>query len=101
MVARVEPVGAPLPGIADQIIESETVCSEAVDRRCTLEAVFAAVVTREFTLPDVAAMLTVDDECVAPGKVLLGQATTRREFPFGFRREAAVGPRAICKSVAI
>src|SRR5690348_4195874 len=47
----VEPVVAPLPAIADDVVEAEVVLPEGIDRREAVEAVGLVVVARERALP--------------------------------------------------
>src|SRR5207237_970824 len=64
----IEPIGAPLPAVADHVVQPKTVGQERVDRREAIEAVAACVVVWKCALPDVAAMLAARRLGVAPGK---------------------------------
>lgn len=62
-------------------------------------AVFCGVFIGEIALPDVAEMLAVGGEIVAPGVEFLFETAAGGEFPFGLGEEAFAGPGDIGGSV--
>jgi hypothetical protein len=95
----VPPVVAPFPGVAGDGVDAVVVGGEGVDGAGAGVAVFGGVVFGEVALPDVAEVLAVGGEVVAPGVELLFEAAAGGEFPFGFGEEALAGPGGIGGSV--
>src|SRR5581483_12500263 len=93
-VLVVEPVGAPLPAIADDVVQAEIVLHEGIDRREAVKTVGPGVVARECALPDVAAMLSARRLVIAPRKAFCFEAAARRLLPFRLGRQSFSRPLA-------
>jgi hypothetical protein len=79
----VEPVRAPLPDVARDVVESKAVGQKRVHRGRAQVTVLQGVVRRERALPDVAVPLAIGLQLIAPGVALLlkpaaGRSTTAR-----------------------
>src|SRR5262249_48197112 len=66
VVARLIPVGAPLPDVADHVVQAVGVGGERPDRGGALVAVLAAVLAGEAPLPDVGQPAAAGLQLVAP-----------------------------------
>src|SRR5918994_1602543 len=90
--SRAEPVGAPLPDVADHVAEVVAVGAEGGDGCGAWEPVLLSVVCRELALPDVATVRAARYELVTPRVALLHAAAAGGELPFGLGRQAGAGP---------
>src|SRR5258708_3177149 len=89
---RAPPVGAPFPDVAGRLVEPVTVRPECIDgRRCKI-AIVAGIDIEEAALPDVAAMLAVGLQRIAPRIARAFEAAARGTLPFGFGRQTLPGP---------
>ena len=94
-------LSSPLPDVAAQVVETVTVCREAFDWSGARKAIITRVYVRKVALQDVALVLAIDDQIVAPGKRILREAATCCIFPFGFGREAALSPCTIGQCIVV
>src|SRR5258708_3995247 len=94
MVSR-EPVRAPLPYVAGGVEEAVAVRLERVHWRRSVKAVLARVLHGEGALPDVAAMLPVGDEFVAPGVAPAFEPAAGAALPLRFGRQPLPGPTGV------
>src|SRR5699024_2760172 len=60
-------IGAPFPHVAGHLVQSQAVGWERADRGSAEKAILPGVAQREGTLPDVAPVLSVRGELIAPG----------------------------------
>src|SRR3954469_23441210 len=81
------PISAPLPNVADHVVDAVAVRRERHDRRRALIAIFLAVLVRKRALPSIRHVLAAGCKFIAPRKLRLFKPAARREFPFGFRRQ--------------
>src|SRR4029079_16192169 len=87
-----EPVGGPLPDVADHVVHAVAVWRECRHRRGTLEAVLVEVLSREFALPGVRHVPAAGRELIAPRKLRAVEPAARGVFPLGFGRQCLTGP---------
>src|SRR5439155_5586411 len=73
VISRAKPVAAPLPDVADRVVQAKSVGLKGVHRRGSVIAVFAGVLTREPALPYVAAVNAAGGQLIAPGVALQRQ----------------------------
>jgi len=86
-----EPIVAPLPGVAGDAVEAVAVGRVGVDGRGAGVAVFGGVVLGKAALPDVAEVLAVGSEVVAPGIDGLIEAAAGCVLPLGFGGQTLAG----------
>src|SRR5262245_24070514 len=94
-MARVEPVGGPLPHVADHVMKPVPVGGKGGHWRRSLIAVCGEILPGEATLPEVGHELSSWDELVAPGKLSAIATAPRGVLPFGFARQVFAGPARI------
>ena len=82
-----EPVGAPLPDVAGDGVEAEGIGWEGVDGAGPSEAVFGGVDAGELALPDVAEVLAIGRQFVAPWIEASARGHRERHTPTGLRWE--------------
>ena len=92
---RAEPVGAPFPGVAHVREEAETIGRKRIDRTGSSKAVLGGVQVGEVSLPDVALVLALDSQCVAPGIKGLLATSACCILPLRLCWETQASPRAI------
>src|SRR5688500_7324603 len=95
MVLTRIPIGGPLPGVANHVVETVAVWWKGTDRGGPLEAIEREILDWEFALPVVGEHFSFRRELVAPGEVLSYEAAARGEFPFGFGRNCLAGPLGV------
>src|SRR5690606_37866189 len=74
---------APLPDVADNVVEAEAVGLVGGHRCGPVEAIARVVAFGELTLPDVTAMTLALHQAVAPGEATLLETATARVLPLG------------------
>ena len=84
-----EPVGAPLPHVAGDVVQTQVVGGERVDRRGGEEAVGGGVAAGERSLEHVHAVLAAGLEVVAPREGGADPSAARRALPFGLASAGA------------
>jgi hypothetical protein len=99
MIFSVEPVRAPLPGVAGHRVEIEAVGRKGIDRAGSTVAVVSGVLAGKLTLPYIAAMLSVGTQFVSPGVEFLDQAAAGSVLPLGLGGEPLSAPVAECLGV--
>ncbi len=93
---RVEPVGAPLPDVAGDVVEAVAVGRERVDgARCRGSRRRACCASGNVPCQTFMRCSPPGVELVAPGIALLLQAAARRVLPLGLGRQALAGPAAV------
>jgi hypothetical protein len=87
VMVDVEPVCAPLPGVAGDGVEAEAVGREGLDGAGAGVAVIGCVVLGEDSLTDVASVFAVGAELISPGIEFLFEAAAGCVLPLGFGGE--------------
>ena len=95
MKRRRKPVRTPLPNIARHVVETKIVRRIASNWRGPMPAILKCVRVRKLALPDVAHVLTIGFQLVAPCEPRLIQPATGRVFPLRLRRHSSPDPIAI------
>src|SRR5690606_30833685 len=95
VVVRIEPVGAPLPHVADGLPYPVLVRGEAANGSRRQEAVFERVLAGESSLPDVGAPSALVDLGVAPRILRRVQAAPGRVLPVRLAGKAPARPVAV------
>jgi hypothetical protein len=88
------PVGGPLPDIADHLVQTVAVRRVSADGGGTAVPVVQRVLGGEGALPDVAEVLAVGGELVAPGIAGLVEPAAGGALPLSLGRQASAGPGA-------
>src|SRR5579871_3402092 len=101
LVLRCIPVAGPLPDIADHVVNAVTVRGISGHRRGPFEAVIAAVLEREMTLPGVGLMNSARSQLVAPGIFGAVQTAACCKFPLGFGRQILACPLSIGGGISV
>src|SRR4051794_35101185 len=91
---------APFPYVADHVVQAIAIGLIAMHWSRSEIAVCCSVDRRKLSLPNVAAMLIVRDQVVAPGIKRLLQTATGGELPFGLGWQPCAGPVAIRLGIA-
>jgi hypothetical protein len=99
VVSGIEPVAAPLPGVAGNEVEAVTVGREGIDWGHSRITVIGEVDVGKFPLPDVAEVLAAGSEFVTPGVDLLLEAATGCVFLLGFGGQTLLRPIAILNRI--
>src|ERR1051326_3959881 len=90
-----KPVGAPLPCIAGNAVQSEPIRWEGAGRAWRSETVLTCVAGGKLTLPDIAEMPSVRRQLIAPRIELLLETAARRIFPLRFSGQPLARPCAV------
>ncbi|SDC93830.1 hypothetical protein SAMN05216270_10114 [Glycomyces harbinensis] len=98
-VVAAEPVGGPLPDVADRVVQAEAVGGERLHGGGRPVAVRCGVAPGEVAAPDVGAELAVGLELVAPGVDRLLDAAAGGVLPFGLGGQAGARPGAVGQRV--
>src|SRR5688500_3363083 len=92
VVGFIEPVGAPFPDVARQVIESIAIGGKLAYGRAPEESIAHGVSFGKSSLPPVGGILTLGTKLVAPRIFLTALTSVRRIFPFGFGGQAFFCP---------
>src|SRR5699024_8155555 len=87
VVVASEPVGAPFPHVAHGVEQAQPVGGEVSGRCGAEEPVIEGVRAWEFSLPDIAVPLPVDEQPIAPWIAATLEPTASGELPFGLARQ--------------
>ena len=83
-VDDLEPVAAPVPGIATHGVDAETVWGTCVDGATTDEAIFTGVLQRELALPNISHGPLIGRQFIAPRIEFLLEAAAGGVLPLCF-----------------
>src|SRR5271156_5846129 len=91
----VKPIRTPFPHVAGDGVKTTAIRWKAVYRTRSCIAILCSIVCRKPTLPDVASMLAVGSELIAPRIQLLLEAASCRVLPLGFGRQICSRPSRV------
>ena len=100
-MARLEPVGCPLPRVADHVEHAVAVGREGIDRRGPFVPVGLQVLPGELPLPGIGPVTAVGRQLFAPGEGGAVEPAARGQFPLGFGRQRLAGPGSVGLGVCI
>src|SRR5262249_22462109 len=101
LVLRREPVGGPLPGVADHVVHAIAVARKRAHRRRAREAVALEVLVGELALPSVGLVLAARRELVAPGVLGAVEPAARGVLPLSLGGQLLAGPLPIGQHVLV
>src|SRR4051794_38539970 len=96
-----EPVGRPLPDIADHVEQAVAVGGKGANWGGSRVAVERQVLMREGSLPGVGHVASIGRQFIAPGKLGAVETAARSIFPFGFRRQRLTRPGGVSLGILI
>src|SRR6202008_390535 len=101
LVAGPEPVGSPLPDVADHVIQPIAVRRIRPDGRGTRVAIGASIFVRELALPGVGHVALLRRELTAPGVFGAFEPAAGGELPLCLARQLLAGPPGVGLGIAV
>ena len=98
--ACVKPIRAPLPRIANHVVQAIPIGGKAFHRRGARKTIFIGVEIWKMSLPNVGHALSVRHKVVTPRVTFLLQPTARGKLPLGLGGQSLAGPLRIRARIA-
>ncbi len=99
VVVGAVPVGAPMPRIACDVVESKPIWRIGFNGRESEKSIVSAIASRERALPVVGLILLVGHQLVSPGVAAITDSGPGSKFVFGFGGQPLASPGGVGRGV--